>query len=129
MSTLLHRHTIHDFAAFCKSETEKNVGAERIDKSADAPYNNNEERTTHTVSSSGYQLNMWQGHKVNRHFAGVAVVFLAGLAFGEVSFTRIVIVHFFIWKVIRISTTSLSEDGANRLRANVQLFTVPFREL
>jgi len=63
-----------------------------------------------------YMLLLWQSHKVNRHLVGVAVDFLAGLAFREVSFTRIVIVHFFIWKVIRISTTSLSEDGANRLR-------------
>ena len=63
--------------------------------------------------------------QVNRHFAGVAVVFLAGFAFLEVSFTRIVIVHFLIWKVIRMVTTSLSEDGANRLRVNVQLFIVP----
>ena len=68
---------------------------------------------------------MWQSHKVNRHLSGVAVVFLAGFAFLEVSLTKIVIVHFFIWKVIRIVTTSLSEDGANRLRVNVQLFTVP----
>jgi len=36
----------------------------------------------------------------------VAVVFLAGFAFWEVSFTIIVIVHFLIWKVIRIDTTS-----------------------
>ena len=69
---------------------------------------------------------MWQSHKVNRHFAGVAVVFFAGFAFLEVSFTIIVIVHFLIWKVIRISTTSLPEGGVNRLRVNVQLFTFPF---
>ena len=77
-------------------------------------YNNNEERTTHTVSSSSNWFNvLWQSHKVNRHLAGVAVVFLAGFAFWEVSFTIIVIVHFLIWKVIRIRTTSLSEDGTH----------------
>jgi len=50
---------------------------------------------------------MWQSHKNNRHFAGVAVVFFAGFAFREVSRTRIVIVHFLMWKVIRISTPTL----------------------
>ena len=62
---------------------------------------------------------MWQSHEINRHFWGVAVDFLAGFAFLEVSITIIVTVHFLIWKVIRISTTSLPEDGTNRLRVYV----------
>ena len=44
----------------------------------------------------------------------MAVAFLAGFAFWEVSLTMIVIVHFLIWKVIRIKTISLPEDGTNR---------------
>ena len=97
-----------------------------IDNGASLAYNNNEERTTHTVSSSSNWFNvLWQSHKVNRHLAGVAVVFLAGFAFWEVSFTIIVIVHFLIWKVIRIRTTSLSEDGANRLRVCMNALHCP----
>ena len=65
---------------------------------------------------------MWQSHEFNRHFVGVAVDFLAGFAFLEVSITIIVTVHFFIWKVIRISTTSLPE-GWNQPPACV-LFTL-----
>ncbi len=67
-----------------------------LDKAVFCAYNNSEERTTHTVSSSNYRMNMWQSHKVNRHLSGVAVDFFMGFAFREVSFTRIVIVHFFI---------------------------------
>ena len=55
----------------------------------------------------------------------MAVVFFAGFAFWEVSFTIIVIVHFLIWKVIRIRTTSLSEDGANRLRVCMNALHCP----
>ena len=55
----------------------------------------------------------------------MAVVFLAGFAFWEVSFTIIVIVHFLIWKVIRIRTTSLSEDGTNRLRVCMNALHCP----
>ncbi len=76
------------------STIEKNARGAGIDKSARLPYNNSEERTTHTVSSSSYRVYLWQSHKVNRHFAGVAVDFFTGFAFREVSFTRIVIVHF-----------------------------------
>ena len=68
---------------------------------------------------------MWQSHKVNRHFTGVAVDFFAGFAFWEVSFTIIVIVHFLIWKVIRIKTTSSPEDGANRLRVCMNALHCP----
>ena len=34
-----------------------------IDEAASLAYNNNEERTTHTVSSSWFQQKMWQSHK------------------------------------------------------------------
>ena len=82
-------------------------------------YNNSEERTTHTVSSS-----LWVYfccglcRKNSRHFAGVAAAFLSSCAFAflEVFRTMIVTVHFLTWKVRRIRITSLRRDGANRLR-------------
>ena len=82
-----------------------------------------EPRTRLAPQCNRYYL--WQSHKVNRHFAGVAVVFFAGFAFWEVSFTIIVIVHFLIWKVIRIKTTSCSEDGTNRLRVCMNALHCP----
>ena len=71
------------------------------------------------------RINLWQGHKVNRHLPEWRLSFLAAFAFREVSSTISVTVNFLIWKVIRISPTSFSEDGANRLRVNVQLFIAP----
>jgi hypothetical protein len=78
-----------------------------IDKPVLQPYNDSEEQTTHTVSSSGYRLICGNATKNNRHLSGVAVAFFAFLAFAflEVSRTIIVTVHFFMWKVKRIRTT------------------------
>ena len=67
------------------------------------------------------RINLWQGHKVNRHLPEWRLSFLAAFAFREVSTTISVTVNFLIWKVIRISPTSFSEDGACRLAA----FAIP----
>ena len=58
-----YKHTIHDYIAFCKSVSRKSTRRVGIDKSARLPYNNSEERTTHTVSSSSSSLYLWQSHK------------------------------------------------------------------
>ena len=72
---------------------------------------------------------MWQGHKINRHFAGVAVDFLplCAFAFLEVFRTITVTVNSPIWKVRRIRITPFRRDGTNRLRVFCLLFTVPLR--
>ena len=82
-----------------------------LDKAVFCAYNNSEERTTHTVSSSNYRMNMWQSHKVNRHLSGVAVDFFMGFAFAflEVFRTMIVTVYFPMWKVRRIRITPFRE--------------------
>ncbi len=66
-----------------------------LDKTVFCAYNNSEERTTHTVSSSTVQM-LWLTPQNNRHFRGVAVAFFARFAFDfpEVSRTMIVTVHF-----------------------------------
>ena len=48
-----------------------------VDKTMRRPYNNSEEQTTHTVSSSLDQESMWLNHKTCCHFRGVAADFLS----------------------------------------------------
>jgi len=90
-----------------------------LDKTARCVYNNSEEQTTHTVSSSKLSVDVAKP-RIDRHFTGVAVDFLPlrVFAFLEVFRTMTVTVYFPMWKVRRIRITSFRRDGTVHLAAN-----------
>ena len=80
----------------------------RLDKRTAHGYNNSEEQTTHTVSSSK-SCEFVAKPRNCRHFCGVAADFLSCcvFAFLEVFRTIIVTVYFPMWKVRRIRISTL----------------------
>ena len=98
MTRALREAPLHD--AMDRSEKVNAVALQKavllLDNGGTLDYNNSEEQTTHTVSSSNGKACMWQKPRSCRHFRGVAADFLSCCAFAflEVSRTMIVTVHF-----------------------------------